>query len=138
MSSFYALVVLADCWGIQILTIRYFNRFAVFLGHPVEKDVNNIYAAQFSAWRSINLINRRYVWNKKTSTTLCLQKCLKSFCITRLKLIRFFRKWYQFPVRNTKWLKNGKLRRAILCAFYNTAKRNFGILLIFCCSFKLW
>ena len=42
----------------------------------------------------------------------------------------FFRKRYQFPVRNTKWLKNGKLRRAILFAFYNILQRNVGILLI--------
>jgi hypothetical protein len=44
----------------------------------------------------------------------------------------------QFPVRNTKWLKNGKLRKAILSAFYNISQRNFGILLILWCSFKLW
>jgi hypothetical protein len=44
----------------------------------------------------------------------------------------------QFPMRNTKWLKNGKLRKAILSAFYNISKRNFGILLILWCSFKLW
>jgi hypothetical protein len=44
----------------------------------------------------------------------------------------------QFPVRNTKWLKNGKLRMAILSAFYNILQRNFGILLILWCSFKLW
>jgi hypothetical protein len=50
----------------------------------------------------------------------------------------FFRKRYQFPVRNTKWLKNGKLRRAILSAFYNISQRNFEILLILRCSFKLW
>jgi hypothetical protein len=49
-----------------------------------------------------------------------------------------FWKRYQFPVRNTKWLKNGKLRRAILSAFYNISQRNFGILLILWCSFKLW
>jgi hypothetical protein len=47
-------------------------------------------------------------------------------------------KRYQFPARNTKWLKNGKLRRAILSAFYNISQRNFGILLILWCSFKLW
>jgi hypothetical protein len=41
-------------------------------------------------------------------------------------------------VRNTKWLKNGKLRRAILSAFYNISQRNFGVLLILWCSFKLW
>ena len=41
-------------------------------------------------------------------------------------------------VRNTKWLKNGKLRKAILSAFYNISQRNFGILLILWCSFKLW
>jgi hypothetical protein len=45
-------------------------------------------------------------------------------------LIPFFRKRYQFPVRNTKLLKNSKLRRAILSAFYNNSQRNFGILLI--------
>jgi hypothetical protein len=33
-------------------------------------------------------------------------------------------------VRNTKWLKNGKFRKAILSAFYNILQRNFGILLI--------
>jgi hypothetical protein len=51
---------------------------------------------------------------------------------------RLSEKRYQFPVRNTKWLKNGKLRRAILSAFYNISQRNFGILLILWCSFKLW
>jgi hypothetical protein len=55
------------------------------------------------------------------------------------KQLPFFRKRYQFPVRNnTKWLKNDKLRRAILSAFYNISQRNFGILLILWCSFKLW
>jgi hypothetical protein len=44
----------------------------------------------------------------------------------------------QFPMRNTKWLKNGKFRKAILSAFYNILQRNFGILLIVWCSFKLW
>jgi hypothetical protein len=45
----------------------------------------------------------------------------------------------QFPVRNAKWLtENGKLRKAILSAFYNISQRNFGILLILWCSFKLW
>jgi hypothetical protein len=44
----------------------------------------------------------------------------------------------QFPMRNTKWLKNGKLRKAILSAFYNISQRYFGILLILWCSFKLW
>jgi hypothetical protein len=52
-------------------------------------------------------------------------------------LIEFSEKRYQFPVRNTKWLKNGKLRRAILSAFYNISQRNFGILLILWCSFRL-
>jgi hypothetical protein len=42
---------------------------------------------------------------------------------------------YQFPICNTKWLKNGKLRKAILSAFYNISQRNFGILLILWCSF---
>jgi hypothetical protein len=44
---------------------------------------------------------------------------------------------YQFPVCNAKWLKNGKLRKPIF-AFYNISQRNFGILLILWCSFKLW
>jgi hypothetical protein len=44
---------------------------------------------------------------------------------------------YQFPPRNAKWLKNSKLRKAILSAFYNISQRNFGILLILWCSFKL-
>jgi hypothetical protein len=48
----------------------------------------------------------------------------------------------QFPPRkwrrNTKWLKNGKIRKAILSAFNNISQRNFGILLILWCSFKLW
>jgi hypothetical protein len=40
-------------------------------------------------------------------------------------------------VRNTKWLRNGKLPRVIiLSAFYNISQRNFGILLILWCSFK--
>jgi hypothetical protein len=37
-----------------------------------------------------------------------------------------------------KWLKNRKFRKAILSAFYNISQRNFGILLILWCSFKLW
>jgi hypothetical protein len=37
---------------------------------------------------------------------------------------------YQFPICNTKWLKNGKLCKAILSALYNISQRNFGILLI--------
>jgi hypothetical protein len=41
--------------------------------------------------------------------------------------------WYR-----SKWLKNGKLRSAILSAFYNISQRNFGILLILRCSFDLW
>ena len=45
---------------------------------------------------------------------------------------------YQFPVCNPKWLKNGKFRKAILSAFYTISQRNFGILLILWCSFKLW
>jgi hypothetical protein len=44
----------------------------------------------------------------------------------------------QFPMRNTKGLKNGKLRKAILSAFYNISQRNFVILIILWCSFKLW
>jgi hypothetical protein len=44
----------------------------------------------------------------------------------------------QFPMRNTKWLKNGKLCKSILSAFYNISQRNLGILLILWCSFKLW
>jgi hypothetical protein len=50
----------------------------------------------------------------------------------------FSEKRYQFPARNKKWLKNGILRRAILSAFYNILQRDFGILLILWCSFKLW
>jgi hypothetical protein len=34
--------------------------------------------------------------------------------------------------------ENCKLRRAILSAFYNISQRNFRILLIWWCSFKLW
>jgi hypothetical protein len=34
--------------------------------------------------------------------------------------------------------EKGKLRKAILSAFYNNLQRNFGILLILRCSFKLW
>ena len=62
-----------------------------------------------------------------------------SFCITHgIKLIPLSEKRYQFPARDTKWLKNGKLRSAILFAFYNISQRNFGILLILRCSFNLW
>jgi hypothetical protein len=32
-----------------------------------------------------------------------------------------------FPPRNAKWLKNGKLRKAILSAFYNISQRNTNI-----------
>jgi hypothetical protein len=41
----------------------------------------------------------------------------------------------QFPICNAKWLKNGKLRKAILSACYNISQRNIGILLILWCSF---
>jgi hypothetical protein len=41
------------------------------------------------------------------------------------------RLWY-------KTTENCKFRRAILSAFYNISQRNFGILLILWCSFKLW
>jgi hypothetical protein len=34
--------------------------------------------------------------------------------------------------------ENCKFRNAILSAFYNISQRNFGILLILWCSFKLW
>ena len=34
--------------------------------------------------------------------------------------------------------ENCKLRKAIFSAFYNISQRNFGILLILWCSFKLW
>ena len=34
--------------------------------------------------------------------------------------------------------ENCKFRKAILPAFYNISQRNFGILLILRCSFKLW
>jgi hypothetical protein len=34
--------------------------------------------------------------------------------------------------------ENCKLRKAILSAVYNISQRNFGILLILWCSFKLW
>jgi hypothetical protein len=72
---------------------------------------------------------------------VCLRSLpfFQSFCITHGKLIPLSEKRYiNFPVRDTKWLKNGKLRRAILSAFYNISQRNFGILLILWCSFKLW
>jgi hypothetical protein len=58
--------------------------------------------------------------------------------ITNGKLIPLSEKRYQFPARHTKWLENGKLRRAILSVFYNISQRNVGILLILWCSFKLW
>jgi hypothetical protein len=54
-----------------------------------------------------------------------------------IKLIRWSN-WLSISICNTKWLKNGKLRKAILFAFYNISQRNFGILLILWCSFKLW
>jgi hypothetical protein len=54
------------------------------------------------------------------------------------KLIPLSEKRYQFPLHNTKWLKNGNIRNAILSAFYNVSQRNFGIILIVRCSFKLW
>jgi hypothetical protein len=38
---------------------------------------------------------------------------------------------YQFPICNTKLLKNGKLRKAILSAFYNISQRNFEISKLF-------
>jgi hypothetical protein len=43
-----------------------------------------------------------------------------------------------FPfVIKYKMTENGKLRKPILSAFYNISQRNFGILLILWCSFKL-
>ena len=39
-------------------------------------------------------------------------------------LIPLSEKRYQFPARNTKLLKNGKLRRVILPPFYNISQRN--------------
>ena len=82
-------------------------------------------------------------WNKTQCTN---QQNYSIFLVIDYSIIaneRLFKqsaskKRYQFPVRNTKWLKNGKLRRAILSAFYNISQRNFGILLILWCSFKLW
>jgi hypothetical protein len=74
-------------------------------------------------------------FNLKLDTIL--GSLVQSFCITHGKLIPLSEKRYQLPVRNTKWLKNGKLRRAILSAFYNISQRNFGILLILWCSLKL-
>jgi hypothetical protein len=65
----------------------------------------------------------------------------QSFCITNGKLINSLIIWLSishFGICNAKWLKNGKLRKAILSAFYNISQRNFGILLILWCSFKLW
>jgi hypothetical protein len=38
----------------------------------------------------------------------------------------------------SKITENCKLRKAIFSAFYNISQRNFGILLILGCSFKLW
>jgi hypothetical protein len=63
-------------------------------------------------------------------------KCLLHGC--EKEVIQLSEKMYQVPVCNTKWLKNGKLHRAILSAFYNISQWNFGILLILRCSFKLW
>jgi hypothetical protein len=37
-----------------------------------------------------------------------------------------------------KMTENYKFRKAILSAFYSISKRNFGILLILWCAFKLW
>jgi hypothetical protein len=34
--------------------------------------------------------------------------------------------------------ENCKLRKALFSSFYNISQRNFGILLILWCSFKLW
>jgi hypothetical protein len=63
----------------------------------------------------------------------------QSFCITHGKLTaqsgvgasisRLFK---------YKMTENCKFRRAMLSAFYNISQRNFGILLILWCSFKLW
>jgi hypothetical protein len=67
------------------------------------------------------------------SRPVCMDLCAREIDTAFWKMV-------QFPVRNTKWLKNGKLRRAILSAFYNISQRIFriGILLILWCSFKLW
>jgi hypothetical protein len=63
---------------------------------------------------------------------------VQSFCITRGKLTTQYTLWgCQFPVCNTKWLKNGKRRKAILSTFYNISQRDFGTLLNLWSSFKL-
>ena len=52
MSSFYALVILAECWGIQILTIRYFNSFGFFGTYKYiysTEQKNHIYTQQVHA-----------------------------------------------------------------------------------------
>jgi hypothetical protein len=58
----------------------------------------------------------------------------QSFCI--INWYRFLKKGINFPCVMTKWLKNGKLRRAVLSTFYNISQRNIGIFLILWCSFK--
>jgi hypothetical protein len=62
----------------------------------------------------------------------------QSFGITNGKLIIRWSNWCKMLDCDAKWLKNGKLRKPILSAFYNVSQRNFGILLILWCSFKLW
>jgi hypothetical protein len=70
---------------------------------------------------------------------VCIEFCYNPATVREYILIPFFRKQYQFPVRiHTKWLKNGKLLRAILSAFYNIVQQNLGLLLILWRSFKLW
>jgi hypothetical protein len=34
--QYFTHLCIQECLGIQILTIRYFNSFGVFLGHPVQ------------------------------------------------------------------------------------------------------
>jgi hypothetical protein len=76
--------------------------------------------------------------SQRFSASDSIWKNFQSFCITNGKLIISLIIWLSISVCNAKWLNNGKLRKAILSAFYNILQRNFGILLILWCSIKLW
>jgi hypothetical protein len=62
----------------------------------------------------------------------------KSFSIDHLRNRQNFDLNKSRQKFHLKMTENCKLRNAILSAFYNISQRNFGILLILWCSFKLW
>jgi hypothetical protein len=82
-----------------------------------------------TAWKSIT---------KLVTFQSFVAKCCKMRITKPCEVCRFSVILYYAREIDTAFRKNGKLRRAILSAFYNISQRNFGILLILWCSFKLW